>query len=137
MHYALQVFMRWLHLSSAVVLIGGAVYWRLILVPSSSALPADEREILDQRDARAFRPFVLTAIPALLISGIFNILVRPGHSLVHNVVLGVKLLLVAHVFAALLLVVRPRTPRRSRTLAGVVISGAVIIGISAYLRVFY
>ncbi|MBZ5582131.1 MAG: hypothetical protein LAQ30_07980 [Acidobacteriia bacterium] len=137
MLYALQVFVRWLHISSAVVLIGGAVYWRLILMPSSYALPAGEREILNERDAGAFRPFVLAAIAGLILSGIFNILARPGHSLSHNVMLAVKLLLVAHVFAAALVTVRAHSPRRTRTLTGTVISGAVILAISAYLRVVY
>ncbi len=137
MLYALQVFMRWLHISSAVVLIGGAAYWRMVLMPSSYALPADEREILNERDAGAFRPFVLAAILGLLASGIFNILAFPGHKAIHNLMLALKLLLVAHVFAAVLVAVRARSPRRSRILTGVVVSGAVIIAISAYLRVFY
>ncbi len=137
MLYALQVIVRWMHLSSAIVLIGGAFYWRLILAPSSFALPKEERDILDERDARAFRPFALTAITALILTGLFTILTHPGHSRAHNIALAAKLLLVAHVFAALLLVVRPNRPRRMRTLAGVVISGAVIIALSAYMRVFY
>ncbi len=137
MLYALQVIMRWLHLSSAIVLIGGSVYWRLVLMPSSFALPADERDVLDERDAANFRPFVAAAIAGLLLSGIFNILANPGHSRVHNIMLAIKLLLAAHVFAAVLAAVRARKAGRMRTLTGVAISGAVIIGISAYLRVFY
>jgi len=137
MPYVLQVIMRWLHLSSAIVLIGGAVYWRLVLMPSSFALPAEERDVLHERDAAAFRPFVLAAIAGLVFSGIFNILSYPGHKLAHNIMLAVKLLLAAHVFAAVLVSVRPHSPRRTRTLTGVVASGAVIIAISAYLRIFY
>jgi uncharacterized membrane protein len=137
MLYVLQVIVRWLHLSSAVVLIGGAVYWRLILMPSSFALPKEERDALDERDAAAFRPFVLAAIAGLVLSGVFNILANPGHSRMHDIMLGMKLLLAGHVFAALLVSVRPHSPRRTRTLAGVVVSGAIIIALSAYLRVFY
>ncbi len=137
MLYALQVIMRWLHLSSAIVLIGGSVYWRLVLMPSSFALPADERDILNERDAANFRPFVALSIAGLLVSGIFNILANPGHSRLHNIMLATKLLLVAHVFAAVLAAVRAGKAGRARTLTGVVVSGAVIVGISAYLRVFY
>jgi hypothetical protein len=133
MYYALQVAMRCLHFCSLAVLLGGVAYWRLILMPSTVALPADERDDLAERDAAAFRPFALLAIAGLILSGLFNILVFPGH----NLLLGIKLLLAAHVFAAALLAVRPGNQRRGRILLGAVFAGVVVIGISAYLRVFY
>jgi hypothetical protein len=137
MYYALQVAMRCLHFCSLAVLLGGVAYWRLILMPSTVALPADERDDLAERDAAAFRPFALLAIAGLILSGLFNILVFPGHNFTHNLLLGIKLLLAAHVFAAALLAVRPGNQRRGRILLGAVFAGVVVIGISAYLRVFY
>jgi hypothetical protein len=137
MFYATQVIMRCLHFSSLAVLLGGAVYWRLILMPSTGALPPEERDALAERDAAAFRPYVFAAMAGLVISGLFNILSYPGHNMTHNIVLAVKLLLVAHVFAAAMAAVRKNNPRRARMLAGVVASGAVILAVSAYLRVFY
>jgi hypothetical protein len=137
MDYALQVAMRCLHFCSLAVLLGGVAYWRLILMPSTVALPADERDDLAERDAAAFRPFALFAIAGLIISGLFNILAFPGHHFTHNLVLGVKLLLAAHVFTAVMLAVRRGNQRRGRILLGAVFVGPVVIGISAYLRVFY
>ncbi len=137
MYYALQVAMRCFHFCSMAVLLGGVAYWRLILMPSTVALPLDEREELAERDAAAFRPFALLAIAGLIVSGIFNILAFPGHKLTHNVLLGVKLLLAAHVFTAALLAVRRGNKRRGRILLGAVITGVIVIGIASYLRVFY
>jgi len=137
MYYALQVTMRCLHFCSLAVLLGGIAYWRLILMPSTAPLPAGEREALAERDAAAFRPFALLAIAGLIVSGIFNVLAFPGHNLTHNLVLMVKLLLAAHVFASTLMAVRPGNKRRARILTGAVIAGVGVIGLSAYLRVFY
>ncbi len=137
MYYALQVSMRCLHFCSLAVLLGGVAYWRLILMPSTVALPLNEREELNERDAAAFRPFALLAIAALIVSGLFNILAFPGHKPLHNVLLGLKLLLAAHVFASILLAVRAGNKRRARLLLSAVISGVIVIGIATYLHIFY
>jgi hypothetical protein len=137
MFYVTQVIMRCLHFSSLAVLLGGAAYWRLILMPSTAALPPEERDPLAERDAAAFRPYVFASMAGLVVSGLFNIVGFEGHSMTHNIVLAVKLLLVAHVFAAAMAAVRKNHQRRARTLAGVVASGAIILAISAYLKVFY
>jgi hypothetical protein len=80
---------------------------------------------------------VLTAIAGLLLSGAYNILSNTGHSLRYKVVFAIKLLLVAHIFAAALTAGRPHHPRRARLLGGAAISGFVVIAISAYLhRIF-
>jgi hypothetical protein len=137
MPYVLQVVMRFLHFSSMAVLLGGVAYWRMVLIPSTVALTEAERAELSERDAAAFRPFVMAAVAGSVISGIFNILLSPGHDLTHNIVLGVKLLLAAHVFASVLLAVRKGHPGRPRTLTGVLVAGAIIVAISGYLKVFF
>ena len=130
----LGVIMRWLHYSSVATLIGGILYGRLVMAPSSAALAPDEREALADRAAVAFRPFVLTAICGLVLSGVYNILTHPGHRPTYQVLLAIKLLLAAHAFALALLIVRPGNPRRARMMTGVAISGMVIIAIAAYLQ---
>jgi hypothetical protein len=137
MPYVLQVVMRFLHFSSMAVLLGGVAYWRMVLIPSTVAFTEEERTALSERDAAAFRPFVLAAVAGSVISGIFNVLLSPGHNLTHNIVLGVKLLLAAHVFASVLLAVRKGHPGRPRTLTGVLVTGAIILALSGYLKVFY
>ncbi len=64
-------------------------------------------------------------------------LTNPGHSVLYHTLLGIKLLLALHVFAAALLVTRPRNPRRTRLMTGTVISGLIIVALSAYLRRIY
>jgi hypothetical protein len=137
MPYVLQVVMRFLHFSSMAVLLGGVAYWRMVVIPSTAALTEEERAELSERDAAAFRPFVLAAVAGSVISGIFNILLSPGHDLTHNIVLGVKLLLAVHVFSSVLLAVRKGHSSRPRTLTGVLVAGAIIVAVSGYLKVFY
>jgi len=73
----------------------------------------------------------------LVISGIYNLLSNPGHTLKYHVLLSLKLLLVAHVFAVAVLITQPGHPRRTRLMAGGAISSLIVIGIAAYLRRIY
>jgi putative copper export protein len=130
----LGVIMQWLHFSSLATLIGGILYGRLVMLPASSVLAPDAREALGDRAAVAFRPFVLAAICGLVVSGVYNILTHPGHTTKYHVLLGIKLLLVLHVFTVALLTARPGHPRRARMMTGVAISGLTIIAIAAYLQ---
>jgi len=77
------------------------------------------------------------AVAGLLVSGIYNILSNPGHTVKYHIFLGVKLLLVMHVFAAAWLIVQPGNKRRARQMLGAMLSGLCIIAISAYLRRIY
>jgi hypothetical protein len=52
-------------------------------------------------------------------------------------VLGVKLLLVAHIFGVAVLITQPGCSRRRRLMAGGAISVLVVIGIAAYLHRIY
>ncbi len=110
-------------------LIGGMIFWRLVLVRTT-----EKRGALEERIASAFRPIVFTAIGGLLISGFINYLSAPGHTRFYHMLLGIKLLLVAHVFAVAILIVKPDNPRRTRMLTGTMISGLIILFISAWLR---
>jgi putative copper export protein len=131
---ALGVFMRWLHLSSVAALIGGMSYASAVWAPAAGKLDAAAKAALAERAAARFRRIVLAATGGLLLSGVYNILTNAGHSTRYKIVLGIKLLLVAHIFAAALAASRPHYPRRARVLAGGAISGFVVIAISTYLR---
>jgi hypothetical protein len=117
---ALGVFMRWLHIGSVVILIGGIFY----------AWSARERI------APAFKKIAYTAIGTVLISGIYNYVTKPGFPPHYQLWFGIKMLLVLHILATLvLLMAKPGDEKRQvRRMAGIVISGAAVIGISAYLR---
>jgi uncharacterized membrane protein len=137
MFEALGILMRWLHIASVATLVGGMLYGWLVLVPATGVLTADNREVLTTRAAALYRPLVFSAIAALLVSGVYNLLTSPGHHLVYYSLLLVKLLLVAHVFAVGIVLVTKNPEHRGRLLAGSAISGLVIILISAYLRHIY
>lgn len=131
---ALNVIMRWLHIGSVATLIGGMLYaWRVV-EPGLGAVSPQSRDAVAEEAARHFRPLVYGAITALLVSGAYNILSNPGHTLYYHVLLAVKLLLVEHIFSVALLTVRPKAERRARLMAGAAISGLCVILISAYLR---
>jgi uncharacterized membrane protein len=131
---ALFVLMRWMHIASVATLIGGMIFGRMVMSQAAEGLSPDSRESFMDRAAGFYRPLVFSAMAALLISGMYNILSNPGHTSLYHMLLGIKLLLAMHVFAVAILIARPHNPRRARMMAGAAISGLAIIAISAYLR---
>jgi uncharacterized membrane protein len=134
MFEALGIFMRWLHLASVATLVGGMLYGWLVLVPATGVLAAEARKALVDRAATLYRPLVFGAIPALLISGGYSLAANPGHHPRYYILLSLKLLLAAHVFAVGIVLVTRNPAHRGRLFAGAAISGLFIILISAYLR---
>jgi uncharacterized membrane protein len=130
----LMTAMRWLHITSMATLIGGILYARFTMTPAEAPLPGETRGALDDRAAARFRPFVYAAITCLVISGIFNLLTRPGHSTLYHALFGIKILLALHVFSVAILIVQPGNKRRTRQMTGAAISGLAIILISNYLK---
>ncbi len=131
---ALFVIMRWLHFSSFVTLIGGMLYSRFVVVPAINTLSPDAAGALGAKTAARYRPLVLAAICGLIVSGTYNLLTNPGHSVRYHMLLGVKLVLVLHIFTVAFLVTQRENPRRARQMTGTVISGLIVLAISAYLR---
>lgn len=131
---ALFVLMRWLHFTSMATLIGGILYGRLVMTSALTSLAPDARDSFDANTARGYRPLVLGSVIGLIVSGTYNLLTNPGHTPKYHMLLGIKLMLALHVFAVAFLVTQPKNPRRSRMMTGTLISGLIILGISAYLR---
>ena len=109
----LHLAMRWLHLASVAVLLGGIFYARFAAGDLSTA----------------FRPMAYFAIGGILISGMYNFVSKESFPPHYHMWFGIKILLVLHIFAATL-VYRGKI----RALTGIVISGAVVIAISGWLR---
>lgn len=130
----LYVIMRWLHIASVATLIGGMIFGRFVMSAAAEGLSPDSRESFMDKAATLYRPLVFTAMGCLLISGTYNILTNLGHTPLYHMLLGIKFLLVMHVFAVAILIVRPHNKRRARMMAGAAFSGLGIIAISAYLR---
>jgi uncharacterized membrane protein len=131
---ALNIFMRFLHIFSAVLLAGGALAWRFAAIPATEALADETRRKVGDAMARSWRPFVLFGTAGILISGIYNYLRKTGLPPAYHAIFGIKFLLALHVMAVLLLATRPRNDRRSRQLTGVAFSAVTIVILSAVLR---
>lgn len=131
---ALSVIMRWLHITSAVVVVGGVLYARFVIAPALANLSAQEQDTLGAAMAARYRSLLYLAMVFLAGTGLHNTILNVGRGPLYQSLLGIKLLLVLHVFAVGLLIVKPKNPKRSRQMAGLVISGLVILAISAMLR---
>jgi len=133
----LTIIMRWIHISSMATLVGGILYARYVGAPALATLAPDSARDLANKAAAAYRPFVIAALVGLVLSGVYRLLSTPGHTARYQMLFGIKMLLVLHVFAVALLVVKPDNPRRNRMMTGMLISGLVIIALSAWLsRIF-
>jgi uncharacterized membrane protein len=130
----IYVIMRWMHISSVATLIGGMIFGRFVMTEAAGGLSPEARDSFLDRAATLYRPLVFAAMAGLLISGSYQILTVPGHRPLYHMLLGIKLLLVMHVFAVAILIGRPHNKRRARMMAGAAFSGLAIIAISAYLR---
>jgi hypothetical protein len=113
MEAALSIAMRWLHIASAVVLLGGVFYARVAIGEM----------------AQSFKLWVYVAIGGLLASGIYNFLSKLPVSTNYKLWFSIKMLLALHVFASAILY-----RGKKRSLTGMVITGALILLISGYLR---
>ena len=129
-----NIVMRFLHIVSVVTLLGGFIAWRLAMIPATAPLGDDMRTRIGNAIAAAWRPVFFTAVGGILLSGIYNYMNKTGMPPAWHAVIGVKFLLVLHVFAVGFLVTGPNNAKRSRQLTGIVISGVVIVALSAVLR---
>jgi hypothetical protein len=113
MEAILPIAMRWLHIASGIVLLGGIFYARMVVGEMSAG----------------FKPWIYGAIGGILASGLYNFLSKSSTSTNYQVWLGIKVLLALHIFASAILY---RGKKRSLTV--MVIFGALIVAISSYLR---
>jgi len=132
--------MRFLHIGSIVVLIGGAVYGSLVLNPVLNALPEETRASASTGAQNRFRNMVYLLLLFILGSGTYNLLTGPHHSSTWQMIFGIKMLAVLHIFAtAVLWAGSPHgdviiNGKGKRRLAGMAISGIIVIFLSAILR---
>ena len=109
---------------------------RFMVAPALASLPPVDGAAVSNRVVDLFRPILYTSLAAVLISGLYNYLTKPFYPPHYHAVIGVKFLFVLHVFAASVLYTIPNSndAKRTQRLNWLVISGLVIVAISAYLR---
>ncbi len=128
------VLMRWMHIASVALLVGGAAFLRLIAWPALKG--SEDAEELANRFAAGFRPMVHGAIAGIVGSGVFMAMARPGRTRFYWMLFGAKMLFAAYLFAAAFVMTRPAQAngRFFRRATDIVIPGLVSILIAELLR---
>lgn len=135
---------RWLHVLSAVTLLGGAIFSRFVLLPSAAELSASEHDKLRAGVLARWKKFVHLGVGVLLLTGFFNFVrAIPGHKgiALYHPLIGVKILLAFVVFfLASAMVGRSSLAdslrKHARFWTGlIVVLGITIVVISGYAKV--
>jgi len=124
-----MVAMRWIHIASVIILLGGFFFARFV-VPAGVA--SDEAA---GRLAARFRPILITVAVTVVGSGLYNYLTKENYPPRYHMWMGIKLLLVLDVLAvAILYATAADEAKRRRRAVHVVIAGAIVVLISGWLR---
>ena len=136
----LAVISRWAHIGTAIVLVGGTAFFRLVVVPS---LEGDSTDLIGRIRER-WKKFVHGGIALFLVSGLYNYMLmipkHKGDKLYHPLV-GTKILLALAVFflASALVGNKPGTQKfrdqSKKWTAIMLLLAAVIVGISGFVKV--
>jgi uncharacterized membrane protein len=145
----LNVFMRWLHVTSAVATVGGLLAMRFAVVPALSGR-ADGAELYGVIQ-RGFKKLLHSALGTALLTGFYNYGVvsagalrkiretHPDLGLLssYNAVMGIKMLLSFALFGMAIALLKPSDAlpeARKPALTTNVIVGLLIVALAAYLR---
>jgi uncharacterized membrane protein len=136
---------RWIHIGTAIVLVGGTVFLRFVLGPAAAQLADDAHAKLKGLVMGTWKKFVHQGIVLFLMSGLYNYLVvqRPLHQgdKIYHMLMGTKILIAfAMFFIASALVGRSKAfegmRQKSRMWQTVlVLLAVVIVGISGFAKV--
>lgn len=98
----INVASRWVHIGTAIVVVGGTVFFRFVLIPSAEQLPQSEHDRLRELVMQRWRKFVTIGIALFLLSGFYNYVAvsipkHHGDGLYHSL-MGLKIVLAFGVF---------------------------------------
>lgn len=135
---------RFLHVGTAITLVGGTIFMRFVLKPAADQLSQEAHDQLRTALIARWKRFVHGGIGLFLLSGFYNYMrLMPQHkgdSLWHALV-GTKILLAFGVFfLASALVGKSKSfeglrQQRPKWLAVVVLLSLIIVGISSFVKV--
>lgn len=99
LNYAL----RWLHILSAIVMVGGVFYLRFAVLPAATSLPDDQSERLRGALRRSWAKWVMISIALLLATGLANMFLIPMQNEFpeganYGMLVGIKFMLALPVF---------------------------------------
>ncbi len=99
----LQIVMRYIHIVSAIVAVGGMAFMLFCVLPAASLLEESQRGPFLANIHRRFTRVMWYCIAGLLVSGIFNwIVLAPAYRQIGasaNALIGIKVLLALIIFA--------------------------------------
>lgn len=141
----ITILSRWVHIGTAIVLVGGTVFLRFVLSPAAAQLPDAEHQKLKDLVMNKWKKFVHIGIALFILSGFYNFFAvqipkHRGDGLYHALI-GTKILLAfAIFFLASALVGRSKSFEGLRKNAKfwqsvIVLMATVIVGISGYAKV--
>jgi uncharacterized membrane protein len=141
----LNIASRWIHVATAIVVVGGTVFMRFVLLPSAESLPQEAHDQLRAKVVARWRKFVMAGIALFLLTGFYNYLFVsfPKHrgDKAYHQLMGTKILLAFVVFfLASVLVGRSRRfermrQDRKRWLVILILLAFIIVLISSTLKV--
>lgn len=140
----LSVLSRIAHVGTAIVLVGGTVFMRFVLMPAAKELPEAEHDQLRQRLMAKWKRVVHGGIALLLLSGLFNYMQQiPKHKGdgLYHALLGTKMLLALIVFFIASALVgqsaafEKMRQNRAKWMGLIVLLSALIVGISGFVKV--
>ena len=141
----LPLVMRWIHILSAIVTLGGSIFVRFVLMPSAQQV-LDDKAHAQLREAvtKRWMKFVHTCILLFLVSGFYNYIAiqAPAHhgQAIYHMLFGIKFLLALAVFALAIALtsLKPWSGKlraNSKFWLGLLVALAiVVVGISGYMR---
>ena len=140
----LDVIFRFVHVATAITLVGGSVFMLMVLTPAAKQISDEEHQKLATEIGRSWKRFVHIGVVLFLLSGFYNFSriapMHKGDALYHALV-GIKILLALGVFFIASVLVG-RSPafegmrqNRPKWLKIIVILATVIVGISGFVKV--
>ncbi len=144
MNFALALVFRWIHIGSAITVVGGTVFMLFVLLPAARQILDEEHLKLRAAVLKRWKMFVHVGIGLFLISGLYNYIfvmapLHKGDGLYHAL-MGVKMLLALGVFGlAEVLVGRSKLAEKLRQNASKFLTinlvlAAIIVMLSGFLR---
>jgi uncharacterized membrane protein len=148
----LQILSRWIHVGTAIAVLGGSVFMRFVLMPAAAPLPEAEHAALRERLLGRWKRWVMIGIVLFLATGFYNYLavsvprlkddpaLADKRGLYHGL-MGVKIILSVGVFFLSSALVG-RSPAlegfrrdRRRWLGVTILLAAVVVAIAGALKV--
>lgn len=140
-HLIVDLISRWVHVGTAIVLLGGSIFMRFVLMPSATALSESEHDKLREGIMLRWKRIVMIGITLLLITGFYNYLAGDTTLPRYHMFMGIKILLAFGVFF-IASALTGRSPaleairrNRARWMTVLILLASAVVAVAGYLKV--